>query len=457
MIERLKTYRFFLTQAVSIWPLVTFRMAFGLLMAFAGVRFWLNGWIDDLYITPEVYFSWFGLDFIKPLPGVGMYIVFAVMITMALMIALGLFYRVATVSYFILFTYVELIDKAPYLNHYYFVSIVALLLCLIPAHAEASLDVWRTKKRSSTLPRFMVLAPMLQLAIVYFFAGIAKIHPDWLFDAQPMKIWLPARANMPIIGSIFRYESTAYLFSWAGCLYDLTIPFFLIWGRTRNFAYIAVVVFHLMTWFLFQIGMFPWIMIFLTLIFFPAERHERFWKTFLPMEWQEARMFSLARKFKFSGAMVSLVMIVFTLHFVLQLILPLRAHWMSNDLFWDEAGFRFSWRVMLIEKAGSISFKVVDPATGRCSIVEPGDFLTRLQETQMSTQPDIILQCAEMIADRYCAQGIENPQVFADAFVTLNGSGSQRFVNPEIDLCSITHETPREQWLMPRQNFADVR
>ena len=106
--------------------------------------------------------------------------------------------------------------------------------------------------------------------MVYFFAGVAKLNFDWLIEAQPLKIWLPAQSHLPMIGPFLEMEVTAYFFSWFGAIYDLTIPFLLLMNRTRPWAYAAVVVFHVMTRILFPIGMFPFIMIGATLIFFPG-------------------------------------------------------------------------------------------------------------------------------------------------------------------------------------------
>jgi hypothetical protein len=418
-------------------------------MAFAGIRFWAHGWIHDLYIAPEFHFSWFGLDFIQPIPGIGMYLVFAVMIAAAVAMALGWRYRIAAITFFVLFTYVELIDKATYLNHYYFISVMAFLLCLVPANGHFSLDARAGRIRQSTVPRFVIGGFLLQIGIVYFFAGVAKLHPDWLLEAQPMRIWLPARADFPVIGSLFRYEFTAYFFSWFGAIYDLTIPFFLLWSLTRRWAYLAVIAFHVMTWLLFQIGIFPWVMIFMTLIFFPANAHEAFWSRLFGTERVRIRRFHGEKKHLKPG--YQLLFALFTVHFIAQLALPLRSHLLTQDLFWTETGYRFSWRVMLMEKAGAISFKVTDATTGRSSIVDNSAFLTQLQETQMSTQPDMILQFAQHIAEVYKTRGIASPKVFAESFVTLNGSGSRVFIDPSIDLLSISPNQPRETWVTQRK------
>jgi hypothetical protein len=428
---------------VSIYPLVTMRVVFGGIMAFSIARFWHNGWIESLYIQPLFHFSWFGLDFIQPLPGVGMYIVFALLFISALFIMLGLFFRIAAPAFFLLFTYVELIDKTPYLNHYYFISIVALLLCFTSANKALSIDVKIGLAKKSLTPRYQVVMFIIQLCVVYFFAGFAKLNTSWLIEAMPMQIWLPARADMPLVGSLFRLPETAYVFSWAGALYDLTIPFLLLLTRTRKLAYLAVVVFHLLTWYLFQIGMFPWIMIGMTLIFFPSNYHERFWSRFtainnVPIDNPVTR--------------ISLTMKIFAvflgIHFMLQLAIPLRSHFLTENVFWDEAGYRFSWRVMLMEKAGYVSFTIEDGSSGKRMIVEPSDYLTQLQEIQMSTQPDMILQFVQLLEKDLKLKGVSAPKIFADSYVTLNGSGSKRFVDPTIDLTTIAQSTPRSDWLL---------
>ena len=64
--------------------------------------------------------------------------------------------------------------------------------------------------------------------------------------------------------------------SWGGFAFDLTIPLWLLWKRSRPLAYLAVVGFPAATGLLFNIGMFPWVMIALTPIFFDASWPRRF-------------------------------------------------------------------------------------------------------------------------------------------------------------------------------------
>jgi hypothetical protein len=426
----------FLFTPISIAPLITFRVIFGALMLFGVLRFWSMNWIEELYIQPKVHFPFFGLDFIQALPGKGMYIVFALMGIAAFNIMIGAFYRLSSTIYFLLFTYVELIDITTYLNHYYFVSLVAFWMIFVPANGAYSVDVLRKESiRKSTVSRWTIFIFQFQLAVVYFFAGIAKINADWMFRAMPMSIWLPARANMPIIGQAFQWSWVPFVFSWCGLLYDLFIPFLLWWKRSRPWAYIAVLVFHILTWCLFQIGVFPWVMIGLTLIFFSPTWHLNFWQ----IKNQQAISTSLRNTKLIGSAVIA--------YFFIQLILPFRYAAFPSNLFWKEQGYRFSWRVMLMEKAGSITYTVKDLRTDRKSIVDHQSFLTPLQEKQMSTQPDMIYKTALLIEEMYREQGLDSVAVYAESYVTLNGSGSRPFVKRDVDLLSLKNPYLDRSWV----------
>jgi len=214
----------YLFKEVSIAPLVVFRLVFGSLLLYSTYRTYQKGWIEEMYIDPYYHFSFF--DWIKPLEENGMYWIYFLLALTSLGIILGLFYRVAAVSFFLLFTYCELIDKTYYLNHYYLVTILTFWMIWAPAHRWFSLDARifpKIKTNSCALWHILILK--IQLSIVYFFAGLAKVNSDWLFEAQPMATWLPGLYEIPIIGNIVHHKVLAFLFSWMGCLYDLTINY----------------------------------------------------------------------------------------------------------------------------------------------------------------------------------------------------------------------------------------
>ncbi|MEI7585600.1 MAG: HTTM domain-containing protein [Runella sp.] len=444
-----KPHRFrFVSKTVSSAPLAVFRVAFGLMIFVSIVRFWSKGWIETLYIQPLYYFPFYGFEFVKPLGGYT-YVIFAVCGFSALLVALGLFYRVAIVGVFLSFTYIELIDKSTYLNHYYFVSVISFLLIFLPAHAYFSVDAYRSKRLlADKMPQWCLDSVRFFVCILYFYAGLAKVNTDWLVNAMPLKIWLPAHNDLPIIGFLFNYTWVPFVFSWVGCLYDLSIPFLLWNRRTRVAGYVAVVVFHSLTALLFPIGMFPYIMIVTALIFFSGEFYQRIIafvspKVSLPTEFIYPRS-----TYKLSSITQQLLIGVFTLFFAFQLLMPFRYLLYPGELFWTEQGYRFSWRVMLMEKAGYTQFMVKD-RTGKQLIVNNNQFLTPLQEKMMATQPDMILQYAHILQDYYSKHGFISPQVYVDSYVALNGRLGRPLIAPTTDLANVSDSFQHKSWIIP--------
>ena len=417
------------SRPVGILPLVCFRVAFGGVLCASMIRFVANGWVETQYIAPQVHFPFLGWTWITPLPGVGMYVVFTLLIVFSLGVALGAFYRISIVGFFLLFTYVELIDLAFYLNHYYLVSLLTFLCIWLPLHRKWSIDAWRSPElRADTVPGWTLGLLRVQLAIVYVFAGIAKLNRDWLFRAMPLTLWLRARDDLPLIGGLLRQPTTAYVMSWAGALYDLTIPFWLVYRRTRPLALLAVIVFHVLTAILFPaIGMFPWVMLASALVFLDEG----------DLRWLMARFGIRAGsppRQAVRRSMPRALVWLAAAYFGLQVLLPLR-HWLyPGDVLWSEEGFRFSWRVMLVEKAGEAVFYVRDPASGREWMVLPSRYLTPVQEKQMSFQPDLVLQFAHFLEREYRLEGYDDLEVRAEVNVTFNGRPSRLLIEPSVDL-----------------------
>ena len=437
-----------LQREVHIAPLVTFRIVFGLMMLGSMLRFWAKGWIYELYIAPKVYFTYYGFEWVRPLGEVGTYLLFGLLIISSLFVALGFLYKYATTTFFLGFTYVELIDKTNYLNHYYFISIVAALLIFLPANRYFSLDErLGLVSTQNKVPFWNIGAIRLQLGIVYFFAGIAKLNYDWLMRAMPLKLWLPAHASLPFVGGLLSKTWLAFAFSWFGAIYDLLIPFALSVRKFRWLAYSAVISFHVITGYLFQIGMFPYIMIMATLVFFSESFHRRL-IGFLA----RALRYDLAdEQVQQKGASPSLAVLKYALiaHFAFQIIFPFRYVFYGDNLFWHEQGYRFGWRVMLMEKAGQAYFFAENPSNGARIEIRNSDYLAPHQEKQMATQPDMILQFAQMIQSDLAAKGFTDVQVKAETFVTINGSGSRPFINPNTNLCEVRDSWKNKDWILP--------
>jgi len=366
-----------------------------------------------------------------------MYLHFSVLTCAAIGIAAGFHYRASAALFFAGFTYIELLDKATYLNHYYLVSLLSALLLVLPAHRAWSLDVRRRPQLATrTIPAWTVNLLRFQIAVVYVFAGLAKLDEDWLLHAQPLRIWLAARSDLPILGPWLAETWVAYAFSWLGASYDLTIVWALLWTRTRAAAFVSVVVFHVMTWVLFPIGIFPWVMVVCSLLFFPAD-----W----PRRWMLRRFgrqepVPPTASYPVSNRLVA----VLAVYAAIQIAVPLASFWPGVDPNWTGRGFNFAWRVMLVEKAGHAEFMALDPSTGVRWPLHARNYITERQERMMVQDPFMIRALARRMAADLCDGGA-GLEVRVDAFVSLNGRPAARLIDPHANLAGELSPT----WILP--------
>ena len=440
----------YIQKNTSSSPLSVFRFFFGFLMCISIIRFWSKGWIKELYIDPTFHFSYYGFEWVKPL-GDTTYLLFFICFISSFFICIGLKYRFSIILFFLTFTYIELMDKTTYLNHYYFVSALSFLMIFLPANASFSIDNIINKKSYQKIPKWTIDSIKLLISIVYIYAAIAKMNSDWLFNAMPLKIWLTSNYDLVFLGDLFQKKWVHYFMSWSGMIYDFCVPFLLLNSRTRFFAFLLVVLFHALTKILFPIGMFPYIMILSSLIFFSPNFHDKIIILFkkvislikpISIEFKKVEFFRVTQQ--------KPILYIVSVFFIFQFLFPFRYMLYPGELFWNEQGYRFSWRVMLVEKTAETTFRIVNPSNKKSITILNSDFLTEFQEKQMSFQPDMILEYAHYLGDQYLWFGEgEEVQVFTDSFVALNGRRSQRFINNSVDLFSEKKSLRNKKWILP--------
>jgi vitamin K-dependent gamma-carboxylase len=431
--------------------LAAFRIAFGALMLFAVTRFVAHGWVSELYLDPTFHFSYYGFGWVRPLPPWAMAGLFSLMGLSALGVLLGAFTRASAFVFFLTFSYAELIDKATYLNHYYLVSLLALLLSFVPSGAAASLDAtWRRRHGDGplTVRAWAYLLLRTQVGLVYVYAGFAKLNADWLFAAEPLRTWLQVFTDLPLIGPVLGQPTTAFVMSWAGALFDLTIVPLLLWKRSRRLAYATAIAFHVSIWLLFPVGVFSWVMLVSATVFFDPSWPRRF------IEAPGPAPAGLER-----GGLTRASAALAVAYLVVQVLVPLRFFAYPGAVNWTEEAFRFAWRVMLIEKSGSVEYRVVTER-GETTL-RPRAELTPLQYKMMSTQPDMIHEYAQHLAARYRAEGHAGVRVYADAFASMNGRPGQRLIDPSFDLASAPRSLLPQPYILPltaeRESLATAR
>ncbi len=430
-----------LDRSVDAASVAAFRILFGVLMLLSTLRFFGRGWVAEDYGKPRLFFHYWGFGWVHPFSVSGMYALYALIAVAASCVLVGFWYRPAACVFALAFSYAHLCDKSNYLNHYYLVSLLACLFVLLPLDREYSWRAWRTPSARRTQVRAWVLYLLrFQIGVVYVFGGIGKLGSDWLIYGEPLRLWLAASAELPLLGPLLVRPWSGLAFSWAGALFDLSIVPLLSWRVTRAPAYVALVVFHVLTALLFQIGMFPWIMIVSATLFWdptwPRRLLERGPRVHLALD-------------GVAGAPLSaLGRALAALYAAYQILMPLRSLLYPGNTLWSEEGFRFSWKVMLIEKLGTLDLQVVD-AAGRRYTVPASDYLTPFQARMTATQPDMILELAHVVARDFLTRGHGQVHVYADSQVTFNGRRHHRFIDPQRDLTQEVDSLRHKTFILP--------
>lgn len=403
--------------------LAAFRVGFGLVMVFQAIDFFLPKYgphgnlIQWLYTSPNIdwHLPYVGFSWIRPIPEPGTSLLVIAFGLSAMLVSCGFFFRFAAPALFLSFTYIWMMDAAWYLNHFYLASLLAFLLCWMPASNCFSLDAWRRSRgnldsvtadgaKDGSIPFWPIFLLRAQLFIVYFYAGIAKLNADWL-AGEPVRTWFLTRSKgaylgnflnpvqMELVYSILGTEPVIWFVVLGGLLFDLAVGFLLCVRRTRILGLLLVFFFHGMNFFLFDIGIFPAMAVSSTLIFLEPDWPSRVWRWIqdpiirrpdwgwflagalaIPfvgaaLGWKlapTASPVSSARPARSFGWGTLLLLVWLSV----QILVPLR-HWaIPGDVHWTGEGTRFSWMMMLRSLTGFVQFRVVDP--GILSVDEEG-------------------------------------------------------------------------------------
>ena len=432
----------FLFRHIDNSPLIVFRIIFGLLLFLESVGAIFTGWITKTLAEPEFTFNFIGFDFLQPLAGNGMYYYYLIMGILGFCIMIGYRYRLAIISFFLLWSATYLMQKSSYNNHYYLVCLLSFLMIFQPANNYFSVDAKRKHiLKSFSVPFWTSLLLMFQIGLVYFYGGIAKIYPDWL-QAIPARQFLSAKTDYPLVGNLFKQEWFHYLLSYGGLFFDLLIIPLLLIKKTRVFGFCLSIFFHLFNAIIFQVGIFPFLTLAFAVFFFEPKTIRNIFLKSKPL-YDANEVISPERKnyyYFFVG-----------IYFIIQILLPLR-HWSIRDsVLWTEEGHRLSWRMMLRSKSGYQNFTVVDKTTKEKKRIKLAKHLTQKQINAMSTKPDMIWQFARRLKEEY-AKKEQDVAVYVRGKVSVNGKPPQSLVNDTIDLSSVKWEYfKHSEWLLPYQ------
>ncbi|MEE2889192.1 MAG: HTTM domain-containing protein [Planctomycetota bacterium] len=438
-----------LLQPLDIASLVAFRIFLGASILFETLRYWIDGNLKSYYIDAPFHFKFYGFSWVERMPEPLMNLVFLLTALSALGVLVGYRHRISSILLFVTFTYTFLLDAATYRNHFYLLSLLSLLMIFLPAGRYFSMDASRKPEiRSTHCPAWCIWLLRFQIGVVYFFAGVAKFDPGWIAGESLRMIFISENHSPDVLAFLFR-EPVLYFFVWSGLLFDLTIPFFLLWKPTRVPAFLAAAGFHLTNGlFLVSVGIFPWFMLAASTIFFesnwPRVALRRIGFVLSPVIPMPTRAPSTACRW--SGVLAGFLW----LYVIVQISMPLRHHLYSGYTSWTHEGHRWSWRMKLVAKrTDAMEFFTIDPDKGTRIKLDALRILYPWQQDVMSRQPDLVLQFARDIHANLLKKTGKSYPIHAEIQVSLNGAPAHLFVDPEVDLAQVEWSLAAKPWIMP--------
>ncbi len=427
-------------------PLILFRFLFGSLLFYQFFTALFNGHIFHSYIEPPFTFSYIGLEFLQPLPGNGMYLYFGIMALFSLCIMLGAWYRLSMFVVASMWTIVYLMQKAEYNNHYYLMLLLCWIMFFLPANRLASVDVKRgAVTATNTCYQYCTWIIIAQLAIVYFFAGISKLSPDWL-SGKYIEIQFSRLTTHQYVGILYQQKWFQLFICYAGLLFDLFIVPLLIWKPTRNIAFLLSCLFHLFNAYTFRIGIFPYLAMALNVFFLDGSFLKR--NIFYRFAATNHALKAVSLQTK------KMIISILAVYFLFQLLIPMRSWLFPGNVYWTEEGYRMSWKMMIRTKSGSVYFKVTDPVSGQSWKVDPKQQFSASHVLWLSISPDIIWQYAQKLKNEYQRKGHTTVEVYAIGWVSLNRGKAMPMIDTSINLANVKWEPFRHSpWITNRPGY----
>lgn len=432
----------FLFKKIDNAQLVVFRVFYGLLVSAECYGAIATGWVRRTLIEPKFTFSFIGFEWLQPLPGNGMYVYFALMGTLGILITIGYKYRYSALAFALMWTGVYLMQKTSYNNHYYLLMLLAFIMAFLPAQKDASLDAkLNPKLHSHTMPNWVRWTIILQLFIVYTYASVAKLYGDWL-DFSIIELLMKSKSDYFLIGDLLQEKWVHKIVAFFGIFFDLLIVPALLWKPTRKIAFVLAIFFHLFNSVVFQIGIFPYLSLAFTVFFFEPQTIRNLFLKTKKVVVEQTQILPKNRKW---------ILGILGGYFLVQLILPLRHHAFQDDVLWTEEGHRLSWRMMLRSRSGTIRYRVVNKKTDKVTFIDLGDYLTKKQRRRVACYPDFAWQFAQHLKKDYANKG-EDVQVFVTNKVKINQGKYYEFIDPKVDLASVPWKHfAHNDWILPSQ------
>lgn len=246
---------------------------------------------------------------------------------------------------------------------------------------------------------------------------------------------------------------------WFGCIFDLTIAFWLTYKPTRRIASVVCASFHLMNLRLFHIGMFPWVCLFCLPLFYNEDWPKKaigLWRSNPKSPPADSFKRIIPKKGTTRKQKITTSLVI--IYCGIQLFLPY-SHFITKGYNnWTNGLYGYSWDMMIHAwDTILVSVKVVDKGNGNTLYLDPFAFSDNDRWTKHA---DMAKQHAECV-HKNLLRGIEqtngqssisphNVSIHYDIWCSLNGRFQQRVFNPNTDVLAAEWSPFREtDWVLP--------
>ena len=483
-----------------------FRICYGILISWQAWIMIDESWAWTLFTQKSVYFKYWPFEFLTPMNPTFMVAIMVVMGICGILVASGVFYRLSSLLIFTIFTYIFLIEKARYENHLYLICLISFLMIFIPAGKHLTFpSIFSTRfSNTITIPNWPLFLLRTQIGVVYIFAGIAKLNMDWVSKAEPIKQWMIDYKGPYIIENLAVNSFIPWIMTYGAIIIDLFAVPLLCYKKTRVFTYLALVVFHLFNAHLFGIGIFPFLMILSTALFFDNQWVQRLTNDIKSFNYKKISYVIIGagagyllgfllhikgeHPIEIAGA-IGIAIFVANIdepfksqnrsHFTslnnspktstpstrslkktivpyliiiwisIQLLIPMRHLIIPGNVNWTNEGHYFSWRMKLNNKEAEGTFTITDKINKLSWNLDPRLFLTELQYETMMTRPNLILQFTKYVEHNLNNNGYPDISIKSNINMSLNGNPTKPLIDRNMDLTKVSSKwLTHSEWIL---------
>ena len=389
-----------------------FRFVFGILMIEQVLS--LVPFVFDLQ-NSHIVLHYPNLEFIEAYSFLLIDILKYTSIAGAFLLAIGIQPRLGALLFLMCFGYLFLIDISFYNNHYYLWCLMAFLFVVVDTHQSYNIIDIIKQNFDKQITDISTQSFKILVSIVYLFAAFVKINPDWL-QGYPAILWFESKGvhNANVLG---------LLMSYSGLFYDALMPILLWFFPRKAWVVIPYFAFHLINSFVFNIGMFPYIMMAAWLLF--AIKNNNL-SIFLP---NKNTVFNLRK-------------ISLNIFFLYNILFPLRFLIYDGRTSWHRQGYYFSWRMMLDNyKVNEFRFLVHLPSLNKSYQVKFDQLMNYRQFENTYNDAYCIWYVAQKLkTDATSKYKEKNPEVYNISTIELNQHTAKLLVLSSINLSSFNYK-----------------